>query len=448
MEEVGLRRLKQHRSADLSAGFKQMSIYAVVTLAVVGPIYWLPAIEPSLLRWAKSILLAISTVLALAYFILTALGARRGPRGLSADFLLLLTLVGLSGLLSSLAIAYSDPPEDVGRNMFSYLLTIIYMMAVGVSLGGREIEASRTLRRALLIYPMISSFIVLAGNGVVPDYEVPVSLLIGQNENALELINYRFSGNGLGGARTGWGAATAVASVMLLGLLDVKSASGKLMGLSVFLVTSAALYTIGARGAFGVFIVGSAYVYMRRSPGLKKYLLLAVGVVTMSVAYAGLPQDSRFHFELSGMGIEQALDVITSTRYSTWKYGVGCFLEEPFRGMGVEACAIGGRLGVHNAWISVAAASGALGLVPSLCLLGMLINLALRRPKVGNGATDVSGAILAGVLVSMVEPGFPFGAFFNSTGFFMAVMMSTSGVHEQNTQSRYSREIAISSSHA
>jgi len=56
-----------------------------------------------------------------------------------------------------------------------------------------------------------------------------------------------------------------------------------------------------------------------------------------------------------------------------------------------------------------------------LAILTLILAASLRPRQ--QGVTDLSGPVVIGIALSMVEPGFPFGAFFLSVPFWLVLVL-------------------------
>lgn len=420
---------RQAVSTESPISLRSICIYASCILAAIGPIYWLPGVDPTFLRYVKSGLLSLFIGLAL---LLLASATRSGKAHIqiaSKYGVFVGASVVLLGAISTLAILYNDDLRPTLARALSYVITAGYIFSLACCISVNGIKQLRNfLTLVLSIFPIISLLVVLANHELIVDFQVPTSLLIGQNENALGLVDYGLSGNGFGGSRTGWGAATAVATTALIALVAGNERLPKAYIVAVFVLTVFALYEIGSRGAFVAFIIGVAYDVSLRRPGFGKYVVLIVGLVIAWTVYGLLPHDSRFYFNLEGLDREAMLARLTSDRYATWVFGIEAFTQSPIVGVGVPQSHLFGRLAVHNTWIGIAASSGILGLLASMVVLFLLIVLAIGPRARGFRSNGMGGTILCGLVISLLEPGFPFESFFNTTGFWAVVMLQAAAV--------------------
>jgi hypothetical protein len=391
-------------------------IWLIAILAVIGPVYWLPGVSPDYIRYAKSAMLFILVFSQI-------FSAKESTPSLSG--LKMISLIGVFTFLSSIALLYDDDNSEIQQYILSSLYCLFYVIALFNIVSVRNIpQVRKALSYALWIYPIGSLLIILSGIGLIPDFDLPRELFSGVTLNVDTVGLNTLSGSGFGGSRTGWGLATCVASTMLLANNGWDSSSKTKLNYFVIIVTLSAIYQMGARGSFYAFLLCSLISYLRYtkgSPALKistLSLFAAAYVISMSFRTG-----TRFDLDISGMSFSDAMAAITSDRYGTWVFGVDRFFESPIVGVGIAGSRLGGNLDVHNAWIASAARSGLVGFIPAILILYQLVVLSFHRSVETTKNYGLGIVVLSGILLSMIEPGFPFGAFFNSTAFWLAVVL-------------------------
>lgn len=411
------------------SGAARICMYLLAFLAAVGPIYWIPGIDSLIIKYTKTAILIFS--FSISVFIV--MNARLQKKIYAEKSMRILNILLICGVSYFISLLFSNSFSDSYEAVDSYVYAALYVFSLTVIFTIFPINRiTNVLKFTLFLFPIISLLIVLSGYGLFPNFPVPPQLLDGQNENAYTLVDYGFSGNGLGGSRTGWGAATAVSSTLLLSLLGWRSGWGRAAAFLTFAIIALSLYQIGARGAFISFIIGSIYVVNIKISSNIKYIIFISLISFLIFIYSILPEDSRFYFHLYGMDRESVLNTITSNRYQTWIYGLESFLHSPIYGVGIYDSIYEGRWAVHNTWLKIAASSGLIGLVPSLILLASFFRLSFgfNREKLNFSGFDVGGPIVSGIVISMLEPGFPLGAFFNTTAFWFAAIVQAHSLRQ------------------
>lgn len=389
-------------------------MWLIALSAAVGPVYWMPGVDHSLLRYAKFSLLGLLLLVAVTHQL------RPSRRLLRIAYALL-----ACALATTAALLASDSVGTAVKGGLDFLIPLVWLVTLSGVRRHEWPDLFSKLSYTLVVFPLVAVMAILAGLGLIPDFQVPRSLLV-TNPGAQFLSDYGISGSGLGGSRTGWGSATAIGTLMLVALLAWKAAPRWLIALCV-VVTIAGLVQMGARGALAIFLVSAVLLHaaITRRSLRTIFLSMAVSVPLIMVWMTG-SLDSRFYLDLEHRTLSDSLSILTSDRWNTWTGGVALFAEHPLVGAGRSEGVMnirGQDLAVHNGWIRIAAETGMVGLLPSIFLFFLLIKATLGRPA-SNLAPAFRGGgtvILAGLLVSMTEPSFPLGAFFNATLFWLVV---------------------------
>lgn len=399
----------------MTMNLKSIQIWLLAVFAATAPIYWIPSAPIEAVLYFKSALL-ISILI-----VCTAVAATTPPRLKISELSLIALVACLCAFLYLTGRLHGDH-DAAFKQTYSYVLTLIYLLAIAFSLKSEDLtNIGKPIIVSFSIYPAVSIAIIYIGLGMAPDIQVPRNLLVA-NPNAYELVDYGLRGNGLGGTRTGWGVASAVAGGILLCFIGTKSLARSACFYAIVAVTLAALVTSGARGATASFFVGALWIHYRISSKLKTAAMAAISIIVLTVWYAALEADSRFRFATPSVSQHGVLDRITSDRYGTWVSGIKNFLQNPLAGAGSEASRLQTGLDVHNAWIGLAETGGIITLAVGLAILAVILATSVRPEA--RGARELSGPIVIGIALSMVEPGFPFGSFFLSVAFWLIVVLN------------------------
>lgn len=392
---------------------KSIRIWLLAVFAAVAPIYWFPSTSIGAVLFAKSALLAATVV------ICAAGSATTPPRLSRSELALMALLTCLCAFLYLIGRLHGDHNAAIEQS-YSYVLTLIYIIVLTLSIRFEDLSKFRIpILCSFAIYPAVSLYMIFIGLGVIPDIQVPRELLIA-NLNAYELMDYGLRGNGLGGSRTGWGVASAVAGGILLCFIGTSSPARSTCFYAVAAITLASFVTAGARGAAASFLLGALWIHYRLSNKLRTALMATAAAIILIVWFSSLKADSRFRFTNQSVSEHGILDRITSDRYGTWVSGIRNFLQNPLTGAGSEASRSQIGLDVHNAWINLAETGGIITFAIGVAILAVLLTACLR-PHL-RGLPDLSGPVAIGLALTMVEPGFPFGAFFLSAAFWLVVV--------------------------
>ena len=399
----------------MTINLKSTQIWLLAMFAAAAPIYWIPSTPIGAVLLFKSALM-------IAILIVCTLIAATGPPQLKSSELSLITLVGCLCAFLYLTGRLHGDHDTAFNETYSYILTLIYITVLACSLKPEDLDNIGTpIIVSFSIYPALSIAIIYIGLGMAPDIQVPRELLVA-NPNAYDLVDYGLRGNGLGGSRTGWGVASAVAGGILLCFIGTRSLARSACFYAISAVTLAALVTSGARGATASFLVGALLIHYRISSKLKTAAVAAISILVLTVWYTSLEADSRFRFATPSVSQHGVLDRFTSDRYSTWVSGIKNFLQNPLTGAGSEASRSQIGLDVHNAWIGLAETGGIITLAIGLAILAVILAAAIRSHA--RGAPELSGPIVIALASSMIEPGFPFGSFFLSVAFWLILILA------------------------
>ena len=235
-----------------------------------------------------------------------------------------------------------------------------------------------------------------------------------------------FSDTGFGCSRTGWSGGLALYLPVLVVFAFRRDIGVVRRWLFLALAVGVLAGQAGAGGRAGVvasFIVIAAFVYYFMPRRWK-----VLGSVAALVAAAAVTVPTTLSEQLR-------LDLIPEepTSLMDWNYvssgrvggafqAAGYIAERPFAGHGIQAVRAeyrGGRPEIHNLWLKWAAYCGVLAPLLFLGLVIVLLVQARRVAYMGDRHRSVAVAaglvVVAGLVLSMLEPGTPFGEFHNNS---------------------------------
>ena len=366
------------------------------------PVYWLPGLPGDWVPKAKVVLFVLAVG---AVFLAVPPSRLRLPEGVAGPY-------GFAGLavLSLPGLLQSDAHLMVG-----YLADIVYGATMlwcfyNVARFGNP-DAKRILERSAIIVAVLAVVAFgLAAMGT--DLQSPCAIA-------------SFSDTAFGCARTGWSGGVALYLPVLLVFFFRRDVGmvRRLVFLALGLGLVAGQVGVGGRGglvASAVVVVAFAYYFVPRRwkvLGTSVALLLGLGI-TLPIT---MQEHLRLHRIPDNPSSLMDLNDLSAGRVGGAMQAVGHLAERPFAGHGLGTVRIeygAARPEIHNLWLKWAVYCGILA---PLFFLAIVVSLLRRARRAIAVATEnrsvvvVAGlTLIAGLVLSMLEPGVPFGTFQNS----------------------------------
>ena len=373
--------------------------------------YWLPWVDPMLVRAAKGIVLVSS-------FAVWFMGRRpsgvRLPRGLfgPAGFTAV-ALLAIPGMYQaqdfSLAI---DLLVDVALSaMFVWLL-------FSMEMTGQDTMA--VFVRGMTLISVFAALPVASALTGVPKFQSPFDLA-------------PFTATGFGAGRTGWANALSLYVPIALAVLLSDRSRRRTAIVSLVIIVMAQVVSGGRTGLLLSLFSAAGFVVLCGSTKLRAVVLTIVLIgtllVVMSTAargFAAVTATSQLRLDnLGGRTTFALLDALTSYRLRGYVTALELIPERPFVGHGLGSVRIYvpslvNEVEIHNVWLKFAVYCGVLFPLFLLCMVARIFivsmravrTIADRRGRVV--ATAYLFVVLTGFGITMVEPAALVGAFQNS----------------------------------
>ncbi len=416
------------RPAVQAVGLVEKIYMAMIAgYTALAAIYWLPGVPSQLLDWAKTGLFLLLVLLSLPTL-------QRADRLMGRIYVLLgvcavatfIANIGPDGLAVSIERSL-DFAEAAG-----WLIVLNSIRSVALP------HFYRLFRLFIAVFVLIAVYPLIARFGLVPDPPVPAEFFVSIRNfgNYDYLIGVaRASDSGFNSGRTGWAPPVMMATLVLAAMLVVPDQNGRrrwaLAAAGIVAFGFLACAVIGARGAtMATLVVGLSWLLLARGNQTAAiWALWSAAIGSLLIDWAALLPE-RFFRDASGVGLFERLDYITTGRLTTYVEGLRNFADSPVVGVGTQDSFIllitGELLQIHNIWIRAISEGGLLLGIPVFFLGWLILRTALMPrlvvgPRSELGCPNFRPVVLAGLLVSMMEPSAIFGAFNNNALFWTAL---------------------------
>ena len=408
--------------------------------------YWLPSVDPMLVRAGKGVVLVAS-------FAVWFMGRRpsgvRLPRGLfgPAGFTAV-ALLAIPGMYQaqdfSLAI---DLLVDVALSaMFVWLL-------FSMEMTGHDTMA--VFVRGMTLISVFAALPVASALTGVPKFQSPFDLA-------------PFTATGFGAGRTGWANALSLYVPIALAVLLSDSSRRRTAMVSLVIIVMAQVVSGGRTGLLLSLFSAAGFVVLRGSKKLRAVVLTIVLIgtllVVMSTAargFAAVAASSQLRLDdLGGRTTFALLDALTSYRLRGYVTALELIPERPFVGHGLGSVriyvpALAREVEIHNVWLKFAVYCGVLFPLFLLCMVATILIVSMRAIRT---ISDRSGRVMAtaylfvlvnGVAITMVEPAALVGTFQNTAlwwgvaGSVLAMQMMASLSSRAGARQRESARLAV-----
>ena len=372
--------------------------------------YWLPFVDPMLLRGGKAVLLVASLVV---WFMGRRPSGLRLPRGLLGP-------AGFTGV-ALLAIPGMYQATD-------FFLAIEFLVDVALSamflwlLFSMQIKGEDTFRvfvRAMTIISAFAAFPVAAAVTGFPRFQSPFDLAA-------------FTSTGFGAGRTGWANALSLyVPIALAAILSYKHRARTVASLMIIVV--AQVVSGGRTGMLLSLFNAAGFVVLCGSKRLRVIVLtiVLIGALfsVLSPAVRGLATVATAELlrlgNVHGRVTFEVLDALTSYRLRGYVTGIEMVADRPLLGHGLGSVRIyvaplAKHLEIHNVWLKFAVYCGVL--LP-LFLLYVVAAIVISATPMARAIANRTARVMAaaymfvlvnGVAITMVEPAALVGAFQNS----------------------------------
>ena len=234
-----------------------------------------------------------------------------------------------------------------------------------------------------------------------------------------------FRDTAFGCSRTGWSGGLALYLPFLLVFAFRRDIGVLMRWLYLALVGGVLAAQAGVGGRAGLvasFVVVAVFVYYFMP---RRWKVLGLAVALLAAAAVTVPTTLSEQLRLDKIPENpkslKDWNYVSSGRIGGAFQAAGYIAERPFAGHGIGAVRAefrGGRPEIHNLWLKWAAYCGVLAPLLFLCFVIMLLAQSRRLAYVADRHRSVAVAaglvVLAGLVLSMLEPGTPFGEFQNN----------------------------------
>ena len=398
----------------------------------IAPVYWLPGVNPELLRAIKVGLF----VLAVGSVFLHGLAVRGVvPRGLLGPMgFLVLLLFSTPGLIQ--AVDVSSMVELVMDIGFGAVFLWCFF-----NTGWRDdVDPSRVLARSLLILSVFAALTVANALTGLPDWESP--------------YGHGLTEAGFGNKRTGWSNALGLYLPAILLLLGegggplYRSLIRQICCLAILVCIAASQFLAGGRaGILLSLLTILGAVWLRPS-----FAILTISTLLLA-AVAVLPEDWYIQLRLDRLagGIQSLhdLDHFSAQRIGGYVMALELLKERLLAGYGIGKVLYETNNAqiteIHNLWLKWMVYCGILAPLLFLAMVVRMLRIALRNLRHATRRGDVSNAavpslvLFMGILLSLAEPNVLVGTFQTSAvwwaaaGTVMSLTLKCSG-HEKHRQ--------------
>ena len=366
------------------------------------PVQWLPGVDYEWVARGKVLLFIVAVGLVFATTPPTRLrvpGGLAGPLGFLA-----LAALAVPGLAQSSLVLSAGYVGDVVSG--AAMLWCFYNVARLDPVAARFI--------------VDRSAVVLAAFGVL----ALVLALVGLGwQSSCSTASFRDTAFGC--SRTGWSGGLAL-YMPVLAVFALRRDIGVLRRWLYLALAGGVLVAqagVGGRGGLvASFVVVAAFVYYFMP---RRWKVLGSAVALLAVAVVTIPATlfERLRLETIPENPTSLMDwnYLSSGRIGGALQAAGYIAERPFAGHGIWAVRAeyrGGHPEIHNLWLKWAAYCGVLA---PLLFLGLVIVLLARARRLArlvdhdrSMAVAAGLVIVAGLVLSMLEPGTPFGEFQNN----------------------------------
>lgn len=368
----------------------------------VAPVYWLPGINPDLLRSLK---IGLFVVAVGSVFLHGRTVHGVVPRGLLGPMgFLILVVLSVPGLAQAVdrwsAVALV---MDIGFGA-------LFLWCFFNTRWRGDIDPALVLARSAAIISVFAAVTVTSSLTGLPDWQSPYGL--GLTEA------------GFGNEQTGWSNSLALYLPAVLFFLGDKpvhnSAVRQLLSLTILICLVASQFLAGGRaGMLLSLLTVLALVYFR-----PPFAILTFSALLLAGAMA-LPENWYTHLRLNRLeaGIQalEDLDYLSAQRIGGYIMAIDLLKERPWMGYGIGQViyetSYAQLTEIHNLWLKWMVYCGVLAPLFFLVMVIRLLVIALRqlrrahpRGQVGKLA-PFALILLLGVLLSLVEPNTLVGTF-------------------------------------
>ena len=377
----------------------------------LAPIYWLPSVDPMLVRAAKGAVLVSS-------FAVWFMGRR--PSGVRLPR-------GLFGPAGFTAVALLAIPGMYQAQEFSLTIDLLVDVALSAMfvwlLFSMEMTGHDTLPVFVRGMTLISAFAALPAVSALtgfPRFQSPFDLA-------------PFTATGFGAGRTGWANALSLYVPIALAVLLSDSSRRRTAIVSLVVIVMAQVVSGGRTGLLLSLFSAAGFVVLCGSKKLRAVVLTIVLIGTLLVAmstaargFAAVTATNQFRLDNLGSRTTFALvDALTSYRLRGYVTAVELIPERPLMGHGLGSVRIyvpslANEVEIHNVWLKFAVYCGVLFPLFLLCMVATILIVSMRAVRATADRrrrvvpTAYLFVLVNGVAIAMVEPAALVGAFQNS----------------------------------
>ena len=392
---------------------RRRDLASVLVAAYLGlaPVYWLPFVNPALVRAGKGILLVLAL---LVWFIGRPASGLALPRG----------LLGPAGFVGLAVLAVPGMYQAGDLSLAVEFLVDVALSALFLwLLFSMQIKGHDTFRVFAAGMAVLSVFAVLPVTSAllgVPRFQSPFDLA-------------PFRSTGFGAGRTGWANALSLYVPLALAAVLVDKRRARTALASLVAIVMAQVVSGGRTGLLLSLFSIAVFVVLCGSRSVRAVGVALIVIATLTILLSGTLRgiavvaaaDQLRLGDGRGRVTFALLDALTSYRLRGYVTALELIAERPLAGYGFESVRIpvptlDHDVEIHNVWLKFAVYCGVLFPLYLLLMVVAVVRPAIRtarKPEDGKRravVTAYSLVLLSGVGVTMVEPAALVGAFQNS----------------------------------
>lgn len=392
-----------------------MRLYLYAMYFCLGPIYWLPQVNKTLLDAFK---LCIFLIIAID---ITINWCKSGTR-LKNNIYSVMLVLSITGLLVSFA-AHSG--ENFNASAVANLLLPIFILSTGAGMeAGKDIDLIKAIKVAPLLFSLVAILIPLGLLIPSLNYQNPF----------YDETTWQFSQTytGFGGSRTGWSFGASFLAAVALANAITANGWQKFINLMAFMTIVTSVAIPGGRGGLLAIaaILATASVL---SISLKRRKIAAIAPTIMLVSLIGLgfifSEELRLSLILSGDA-----SAASTGRTDGYTIGIALIMNDPVFGSGLRAADLinyGFQYSeIHNAILNYSAKFGLISSIPIILLFTLLyilvITSKLQPLQQWEGLLFLLSLISLSIL-TLLEPTAAFGNFHNTMIFWFITAIYLNG---------------------